>query len=192
METENKSGSASLSATKNSGARPSGLDKGSSEIGSKVGDAVTKVANVAQVAGVQAKATATSLASEANEKAKGVINDQVAAGAAWVGHLALATKAAADSLRPNAPQFSGLVRDAASKVEKLSKNLQNQSIEELYQSASNFTRRQPAVVFGSAALFGFFISRLLKMEPAKPRAPGFSGGDRNNGPSNRSGPYHGA
>jgi ABC-type transporter Mla subunit MlaD len=192
METENKSGSASLSANKNPGARPSGLDTGSSDLRSKAGDAVTKVANVAQAAGVQAKATATSLASEANEKAKGVMNDQVAAGAAWVGHLAEATKAAADNLKPNAPQFSGLVRDAASKVEKLSKNLQNQSIEELYQSASNFTRRQPAVVFGSAALFGFFISRLLKMEPARGQGAGVRGGDRTSGQSNRSRPYHGA
>jgi ABC-type transporter Mla subunit MlaD len=192
METENKSGSASLSATKNSGTRPSGLDTGSSDLRSKAGDAVTMVANVAQAAGVQAKATATSLASEANEKAKGVMNEQVAAGAAWVGHLAEATKAAADNLKPNAPQFSGLVRDAASKVEKLSKNLQNQSIEELYQSASNFTRRQPAVVFGSAALFGFFISRLLKMEPARDQGAGVIGGDRTSGQSNRSRPYHGA
>jgi ABC-type transporter Mla subunit MlaD len=192
METENKSGSASLSANKNPGARPSGLDTGSSDLRSKAGDAVTKVANVAQAAGVHAKATATSLASEANEKAKGVMNEQVAAGAAWVGHLAEATKAAADNLKPNAPQFSGLVRDAASKVEKLSKNLQNQSIEELYQSASNFTRRQPAVVFGSAALFGFFISRLLKMEPARGQGAGVIGGDRTTDHSNRSRPYHGA
>jgi ElaB/YqjD/DUF883 family membrane-anchored ribosome-binding protein len=192
METENQSGAASLSATKNSGARPSGPDPASNDIRSKAGDTVSKVANVAQAAGLQAKATATSLASEANEKAKGVMNDQVAAGAAWVGHLAEATKAAADNLKPNAPQFSGLVRDAASKVEKLSKNLQNQSIEELYQAASSFTRRQPAVVFGSAALFGFFISRLLKMEPARGQGGGIGGGVRNSDHSNRSRPSHGA
>ena len=192
METENKSGSASLSTTKNSGARPGGPDTGSSDIRSKAGDAVTKLANVAQSAGVQAKATATSLASEANEKAKGMMNEQVAAGAAWVGHLAEATKAAAENLRPNAPQFSGLVRDAATKVENFSRNLQNQSIEDLYRSGSDFTRRQPALVFGSAALFGFFISRLLKMEPARGAAAGVGGGNRNSGDSNRSRPSHGA
>jgi hypothetical protein len=192
METENKSGSAFLSSAKNSGARPSGPDTGSSDIRSKAGDAVTMVANVAQAAGMQAKATATSLASEANDKAKGVMTGQVAAGAAWVGHLAEATKAAADNLRPNAPQFSGLVRDAASTIEGFSKNLQNQSLEDLYRSASEFTRRQPAVVFGSAALFGFFISRLLKMEPARGPGSGVSGGNRNSGQSNRSRPYHGA
>jgi len=119
------------------------------------------------------------------------MNEQVAAGAAWVGHLAEATKAAADNLRPNAPQFSGLVRDAATTVEKLSNNLKNQSIEELYQSASAFTRRQPAVVFGSAALFGFFISRLLKMEPNSGSGARVGGGDRPH-KSNRSGPSHDA
>jgi hypothetical protein len=192
METENKSGSASFSATNKSGARPVVPGAGPSDIRNKAGDTGPRLANVAQGAAGQAKATATSLASEANEKAKGLINQQVAAGAAWVGHLAEATKAAADNLKPNAPQFSGLVRDAASTVEKFSKNLQTQSVEDLYRSASDFTRRQPAVVFGSAALFGFFISRLLKMEPARGVGAGVGGGDRNRSQSNRARPSHGA
>jgi ElaB/YqjD/DUF883 family membrane-anchored ribosome-binding protein len=192
METENKSGSASLSAIKESGPRPVGPGAGPSDIRSKAGDTVSRLADVAHGAADQVKAAATSLASEANEQAKGVINQQVAAGAAWVGHLAEAAKAAADNLKPNAPQFSGLVRDAASTVEKLSKNLQNQSVEDLYRSASDFTRRQPAVVFGSAALFGFFISRLLKMEPARGVGAGVGGGDRNRSQSNRARPSHGA
>jgi ElaB/YqjD/DUF883 family membrane-anchored ribosome-binding protein len=137
------------------------------EIGSKSGAAVSKLADAAQSAGQQAMTTATSLASEANEKAKGMMNQQVAAGADWVGHLAEAAKAAADNLKQNAPQLSGLVRDAAAEVEKFSKTVKGQSVEELYRSASDFTRRQPAVVFGSAALFGFFISRLLKTESAR-------------------------
>jgi hypothetical protein len=191
MEIENKPGSAPPSGTTKSVTRLSGLDTEASDIRSKAGDAVSKLAEVAQGAGGQAKAAATSLASEANEKAKGVMNEQIAAGAAWVGHLAEATKAAADNLRPNAPQFSGLVRDAATTVEKFSKNLKNHSIEELYQSASDFTRRQPAVVFGSAALFGFFISRLLKTEPNSGSGARVGGGNRPHH-SNPPGPSHGA
>jgi ElaB/YqjD/DUF883 family membrane-anchored ribosome-binding protein len=191
MEIENKSGSAPRSVATNSVTRLGGADTEASDLRSKASDAVSKLADLAQGAGGQAKAAATSLASEANEKAKGVMNEQVAAGAAWVGHLAEATKAAADNLRPNAPQFSGLVRDAATTVEKFSNNLKNQTIEELYQSAAAFTRRQPAVVFGSAALFGFFISRLLKMEPNSGSGARVGGGDRPHH-SNRSGPSHDA
>jgi hypothetical protein len=158
------------------------------DISSKAGAAMSKLSDAAQSAGQQAMTTATSLASEANEKAKGMMNQQVAAGADWVGHLAEATKAAAENLKPNAPQFSGLVRDAAIRVEKFSKSMKGQSVEELYQSASDFTRRQPAVVFGSAALFGFFISRLLKTESA--RGSG-TGGDRKlTGDAYRTGSSH--
>jgi ElaB/YqjD/DUF883 family membrane-anchored ribosome-binding protein len=161
------------------------------DIRSQAGDAVSKLADVAQAAGQQAMTTATSLASEANEKAKGVMNQQVATGADWVGHVAKATKAAADNLELNAPQLSGLVRDAARKVEQFSKNLKEQSVEELYQSASDFTRRQPAVVFGSAALFGFFISRLLKNPPRRASEVAIAGRERSN-EVYRSGSSHGA
>ena len=124
----------------------------------------------------QAKATATSLASEANEKAKGVLNGQIAAGAEWVGYVAEATKAAADSLDRNAPKLSGLVRETAQKVERFSRDVKDQSVEELYQSASDFTRRQPALVFGSAAVFGFFLFRLLKTDPTSASAAGRESG----------------
>jgi uncharacterized phage infection (PIP) family protein YhgE len=190
METENKSNPTSLGST-NPVTRADAPNGGARDIRSKAGDAVSKLADVAQTAGQQAKATATSLASEANEKAKGVMTEQVAAGADWVGHVAEAAKAAADSLKQNAPQFSGLVRDAATKIEKFSKSMKDQSVEELYRSASDFTRRQPAVVFGSAALFGFFLFRLLKTEPTRGSGTGV-GGRKLNGDSYRSGSSHDA
>jgi ElaB/YqjD/DUF883 family membrane-anchored ribosome-binding protein len=151
-------------------------EPGAKDLRAKAGDAVSKLNDVAQAAGQQAKATATSLASEANEKAKGALNGQIAAGAVWVGYVAEATKAAADSLDRNAPKLSGLVREAAQKVDRFSRDVKDQSVEELYQSASNFTRRQPAVVFGSAALFGFFLFRLLKTDPRSASAAGRESG----------------
>jgi hypothetical protein len=77
------------------------------DIGKSAGDALSKINDIAQVAGQQAKATAMSLASEANEKAKGVLSQQITAGAEWVGFVADATKAAADSLDRNAPRPVG-------------------------------------------------------------------------------------
>jgi hypothetical protein len=127
-------------------------DEGTKDFRAKTGDAISKVNDAAQAVGEQPKATAASLASEANEKAKGVLNDQIAAGAEWVGYVAEATKAAADSLDRNAPKLSGIVRETAQKVERFSRDVKDQSVEELYQSASNFTRRQPALVVGSAAV----------------------------------------
>jgi ElaB/YqjD/DUF883 family membrane-anchored ribosome-binding protein len=151
-------------------------EAGAKDLRAQAGDAVSKINDAAQAAGQQAKATVTSLASEANEKAKGVLNGQIAAGAEWVGYVAQATKAAADSLDRNAPKLSGLVRETAQKVERFSRDVKDQSVEELYQSASDFTRRQPALVFGSAALFGFFLFRLLKTDPTSASAAGRESG----------------
>jgi hypothetical protein len=127
MNTENKSNPTPLGST-NPVFRADAPNGGGRDVRNQAGDAVSKLTDVAQAAGQQAKATASSLAWEANEKAKGVMNQQVAAGADWVGHIAEATKAAADSLKQNAPQFSDLVRDAAIRVEKFSKNLKDQSV----------------------------------------------------------------
>ncbi len=170
MDTKQTTGSTTFPARMD--ASPLKPEAGAKDLRAKAGDAVSKINDAAQAVGEQAKATATSLASEANEKAKGALNGQIAAGAQWVGYVAEATKAAADSLDRNAPKLSGLVRETAQKVERFSRDVKDQSVEELYQSASDFTRRQPALVFGSAALFGFFLFRLLKTEPRSAAAAG--------------------
>jgi hypothetical protein len=188
MDNKQTSGATAFPVSSHSETRPLQPQDGAKDLTETASDAISKLADAAQSAGQQAKATATSLASEANEKAKGVMNEQVAVGADWIGYVAKATKAAADDLKHNAPQLSGLVRDAADKVEKFSKNLQHQSVEDLYRSASDFTRRQPAVVFGSAALFGFFMSRLLKANPGRV-SEGVGGGVQ--GDAYRSGSSHG-
>jgi ElaB/YqjD/DUF883 family membrane-anchored ribosome-binding protein len=182
MDSKQTSGSTTFPARPDSS--PLKSDASAKDLRAKSGDAISKINDAAQAVEQQAKATATSLASEANEKAKGALNGQIAAGAEWVGYVAEATKAAADSLDRNAPKLSGLVRETAQKVERFSRDVKDQSVEELYQSASDFTRRQPALVFGSAALFGFFLFRLLKTDPrsasAARRESGRSsdGGDR--------------
>jgi ElaB/YqjD/DUF883 family membrane-anchored ribosome-binding protein len=165
MDSKQTSGSTTFPARSDD--LPQTPELSAKDIGKNAGDALAKINDIAQVAGQQAKATAMSLASEANEKAKGVLSQQITAGAEWVGVVAEAANAAADSLDRNAPKLSGLVRETAQKVERFSRDVKDQSVEELYRSASDFTRRQPALVFGSAALFGFFIFRLLKTEPRR-------------------------
>jgi ElaB/YqjD/DUF883 family membrane-anchored ribosome-binding protein len=163
MDTKQTPGSTTFTARSDASSQKP--EAGGKDLRAKAGNAVSKINDATQAAGQQAKAAATSLASEANEKAKGVLNGQIAAGAEWVGYVAQATKAAADSLDRNAPKLSGLVRETAKKVERFSRDVKDQSVEELYQSASDFTRKQPALVFGSAALLGFFFFRLLKADP---------------------------
>jgi ElaB/YqjD/DUF883 family membrane-anchored ribosome-binding protein len=131
----------------------------------KASEAVSKLADVAQQAGSQAKQTASSLASDANQKAKGFLNQQVASGAELAGHVANSARCAADNLDQNAPQLAELVRGAAKRVEEFSRDLRGHTVEHLVRTASDFTRRQPAVVFGFASLAGFLLFRVLKSNP---------------------------
>src|SRR5512132_3867341 len=58
---------------------------GSQDMRAKAGEAASKIADVAQQAGSQAKQAASSLASDTSQKAKGFLNMQVTAGADLVG-----------------------------------------------------------------------------------------------------------
>jgi ElaB/YqjD/DUF883 family membrane-anchored ribosome-binding protein len=149
----------------------------SQDVRGKAGEAVSKLADVAQQAGSQAKQTASSLASDANQKAKGFLNQQVASGADLAGHVADSARCAADNLDQNAPQLADLVRGAAKRVEEFSRDLRGQTVEDLVRTASDFTRRQPAVVFGFASLAGFLLFRVLKSNPPRSSEDGYLRGD---------------
>jgi hypothetical protein len=147
----------------------SGSDSGRSDIPTssqdmraKGGEAAAKVADAAREAGGQAKRAVSSLASDATQQAKGFLNMQVTAGADMVGHVAESARAAAENLDPNAPQLAGLVRNVAERAEEFSQDLREQTVDDLIRMASDFTRTQPALVFGLASLAGFLAFRVLK------------------------------
>jgi hypothetical protein len=50
-------------------------------------------------------------------------------------------------------------------VEQFSRDIRGQTVEDLVRTASEFTRRQPALVFGLASLAGFLAFRVLKSSP---------------------------
>jgi ElaB/YqjD/DUF883 family membrane-anchored ribosome-binding protein len=93
---------------------------------------------------------------------QGAIDQQVVKGAEMMSNVANSTRRAADELQTDAPQFARLVRGMADRLQDYSRNLENQSAADLYRAASDFTRQQPAVVFGLAALVGFFALRTFK------------------------------
>jgi ElaB/YqjD/DUF883 family membrane-anchored ribosome-binding protein len=129
----------------------------------KASEAVSKVADVAQETGRQAK----EVASDAQQKAKSLLNMQVNAGAELAGHVAQSARCAAADLDRNAPQLAELVRGAAERVENFSRDMRHQTVEDLVRTASDFTRRQPALVFGLASLAGFLALRVLKSNPPR-------------------------
>jgi ElaB/YqjD/DUF883 family membrane-anchored ribosome-binding protein len=131
-------------------------------------DALSQASRMARGVADKAQQVASDTASTITDQVKGLLNDQVGNGADMVGHLANSAKRAADDLERNAPQLAGLVRGAADRLESYADGLHDQSVDQLVRAASNYTRRQPAVVFGLAALVGFFALRTFKSTPSAP------------------------
>jgi hypothetical protein len=129
---------------------------------SRASDAMAKVGGVAQQATEEAKRAAASLAAQAGERGKAMLQERIASGAGLVGHVATSTRAAANNLDPNAPELAGLLREAGDRMDQLSRDIRHKSVDELLQTASDFARRQPAILFGAAAACGFMLFRLFK------------------------------
>jgi hypothetical protein len=107
-------------------------------LSARAGAALSKVSETAQQAGNHVKEAATSLATEAGEKAKGFIDQQVASGADFLGYIGRSARVAADTLDPDAPQLAGLVRGMATSVTDLSATVRGQSPAALLETASDY------------------------------------------------------
>jgi ElaB/YqjD/DUF883 family membrane-anchored ribosome-binding protein len=141
-------------------------------------DAYSAASAVASDAADQAKRVASDAASTVSQQMKQFLDGQVGGGANMVGHVANSVKRAADELDRDAPQLAGLVRGVADRFDGYADELRGQSVDQLVRKASDFTRRQPALVFGIAALAGFFALRTLKATPpvsAPSIQPGYPG-----------------
>jgi ABC-type transporter Mla subunit MlaD len=123
---------------------------------------MSHLADAAQQAGSQARDAASSLATEATQSAKDFLDQKVAGGADVMSEIAQSVRGAADNLGKTSPQIAGLFKSAADQVDDFSQTLRGQSVEDMVKGVSDFTRRQPALVFGAAALAGFFLFRALK------------------------------
>jgi ElaB/YqjD/DUF883 family membrane-anchored ribosome-binding protein len=156
---------------------PADIAEEKTGLGAQAGVALSKVSEAAQQAGSHVKAAAMSLATEAGEKAKGLIDQQVASGADFLGYIGSSARAAADTLHPDAPQLAGLVRGMATSVTDLSDTMRGQSPEALLETASDYVRQNPTLVFSAAAACGFALARLLQ-------GGGWSGGLPNARPGN--------
>src|SRR5205085_10238182 len=94
---------------------------------------------------------------------------QVTAGADMVDHVVESARIAAENLEQQTPQLAGLVRSVADRAEEFSQDhLRGQTLEDLVRTASDFTRKQPALVFGLASLAGFLAFRVLKSSTPRP------------------------
>jgi hypothetical protein len=136
------------------------------------GDAADKAASLGRRAAESARETATEAASSVRSEVSRMLDRQVEQGAAYLGHAASSIRSAADDLSRNAPPLAGLADTVANKLDAYAENVQGKTAEELWDDAVDFTRRQPALVFGLASLAGFLAYRTIKStQPATNEKP---------------------
>lgn len=145
--------------------------------------AISSVTSFAQESASAAGGVASKTAATLMDDFRQLLNEQVRTGADKLGYVARSIRRAADDLEPNAPLLAGAVRSVASKTDDYAGVIRHQSVDQIWHSAAEATRRQPALVFGLAALAGFFVLRTVRNTPPakapsiQPDQPG--GGARN-------------
>ena len=117
-----------------------------------------------------ARQTASQSASTITSQVQGLLDQQVVKGAKTVSNIANSARRAADELETDAPQLAGLVRGMADRLQDYSRDLEDQSVTDIYRAASDFTRQRPAIVFGLGALAGFLALRTFKSSSSGPGA----------------------
>ncbi len=131
-------------------------------------EAYTAASAVAVDAANKAKELASDTAVTIGSQVKDMLDRQVGNGAEAMGHVVSSTKRFADELNRESPQVANFVRAVADRADAYVNDLRGQSAEQLMRRASDYTRRQPVLVFGLAALAGFFALRTFKNTPTVP------------------------
>jgi len=129
-------------------------------------DAMSTASAFAEEAAGKAKQAASDTAETLTGEVKELLNRQVGGGADMLCHVSRSARRAAEDLEHDSPQIAGLARGLASQVDRYADGLRDQSIDEIWRSVADFTRRQPALVFGLAALAGFVALRTVKSNPS--------------------------
>jgi ElaB/YqjD/DUF883 family membrane-anchored ribosome-binding protein len=125
-------------------------------------EALPKASDAARNAGAKIKQTASDTASTVADQVKTLLDRQIGSGVHVAGQFASSAKLAADDLNPQSPFLAGIVRSFADRIEGYSKDLHDQTLDQVIRTASDFTRRQPTLVFSLAAVAGFLLYRTMK------------------------------
>ena len=126
------------------------------------GETFSRASDNALDAEAKAKRAAEGAASSLSNSVMGLLNQQLGAGADAAGRFASSMRLAAHDMERESPMLADLVRGLAHNVDAYADALENRTVDQLTKAAADFTRRQPALVFGLAAVAGFLAFRTFK------------------------------
>lgn len=146
------------------GEHPAGLDQ-ARDTYDKAPDIASRARDAEQVA--------SDAASSLRDEVRRVLDRQVNHGAEYLGQAASSIRTAADELSKNAPPLGALASTVADRLDSYAQTVKGKTVEDLWRKAADFTRRQPALVFGLASLTGFLAYRTIKnTKPASSTSTG--------------------
>ena len=129
---------------------------------SSAAETVTNLKDAAASVSTDAKDYAGSMASDAAGAFKEAVESNKTAGADAIVNIAHSVKEAADGIEKQSPQVAGMVRSAAEGVERISTDIRDRNVGELFDSVTKFAQRQPAAFFGVGILAGVVLTRLMR------------------------------
>lgn len=134
-------------------------------------DVFAGVSDAAREAGAKVKETVSETTAAVTDHFKEMLDREISDHISALGMLAGSINRAADDIDDKTPLAASFVRSLSAKVEQFAETYEDETVEQLIWSASEFTRRQPALVFGIAAFAGFLIFRTVKNAPARELSP---------------------
>lgn len=107
------------------------------------------------------KTSLSDMASSASRGLKESIEEQKTAGAGAIADLAKSARETADGFSSQAPQIADAVKTVATKIEQVSNDMKEKSVNEMMESVTAFAHRQPLAFLGCGIIAGLVLSRLL-------------------------------
>lgn len=101
-------------------------------------------------------------AGSTKERLRDFANKQKDVGIDHVSGFASAAHKAADALAEQNSGIAGLVHEAADGLDRMSGNLRDKDVSEIYGSMQDFARRQPLVFIAGSVAAGILLARFLK------------------------------
>ena len=135
------------------------------------GDRFATVTSTARDASGKLKETVSETANAATDRFKDLLDKQMGNHISAAGILAGAMKRASGEIEEKSPLAARLVRRLSDTVEQFAETYEDETVEQLVRGVTDLTRRQPALVFGLAAVAGFLVFRTVKTASGTTQSP---------------------
>ncbi|PSJ16954.1 hypothetical protein C7H79_10660 [Nitrosomonas supralitoralis] len=110
----------------------------------------------------EAKVYASEVIDDVKQEASKIAEQHLQNVACQISGVAKAFAITAENLKNEHSWIADGARQAAQKRDKISESLRENDFGALVHDFENYTRKQPALVLGGAAIAGFFLTKLLK------------------------------